>query len=165
MAELHQTKRYEAALSIAIKQRPRNCTEFEAAEVMCLFKDSLAYVQLERWCENPPNGITDSNTRAIWKVSAHLMKQIVDLDYDEQSGNWWDLYALEVVRSQSSRESKQRLAASFLLMLMDFILMVRQYREYGASVSQGFEVFADILFGKGWERRFNEITSKRKRRQ
>jgi len=138
-----------AALEIAIKQKPRALTEFQVAEFICMADSSLWYVQAKNWAENPP---PIGRSASFWKAACQFIVDIVNLGYDEEQKMWWPLLKIG---------NKQEIFTKTLL-LMDFGLMLKQYRQQSlAIVSRGFEVFLDIVLGKGWEKRFRGFLAKK----
>jgi len=137
------------ALDIAMKQRPRGLTEFEAAEFICLADSSLWYTQAKSWAQNPPN---IGPAKPIWKTACQYIVDIVDLGYDEQRKTWWPMVKLG---------SLNEIAAKMLI-LMDFGMMLQQYRRQSLDiVSRGFEVFLDIVLGCGWEKKYRGLIGKK----
>lgn len=128
-----------AALAVAMKMKPRHVTEFEAAEFIILAKESLWYTQAKRWKDEPPK-----NTPRTWQAACQFIFDVVNLEYDESSKMWWNLSRLD--------SKKVKIG---IILLMDLGMMLKQYRQQSLDVvSQGFEIFIDILCGRGWEKRY-----------
>lgn len=139
------TEAQNVALDIAMKQKPRDLTEFQAAEFICLADNSLWYVQAKSWAKSPPKIGSPS---IIWQRACQIIIDIVDLGYDEAQKMWWPMATLG---------NPNEIIAKTIL-LMDFGHMLKQYRRCSLDiVSRGFEVFLDIVLGKGWEKRFKQF--------
>lgn len=139
------TEAQNVALDIAMKQKPRGLTEFQAAEFICLADSSLWHVQAKSWAKDPPN---IGEAAVVWREACRTIANIVDLGYDGRRKTWWPLAKL-------GTESE---IAAKMLILMDFGMMLQQYRRQSLDVvSRGFEVFLDIVLGKGWEKRFRRF--------
>ena len=140
------TEEQTVALAIVAKQKPRNLTEFQGAEFIILARYSLWYTQAKKWTETPPDKLNPI-VQGIWKVACQFIIKTVDSGYDAKAKTWWNVAKMD-------RKDFMKKA----ILLMDFGQMVEQYRRQSLDViSTGFEIFIDIVCGKGWERRFKSI--------
>lgn len=136
----HPSKAQLAALEIARRQNARNVTDVQATELICLAPYSLWYLQAKRWATTPPPDVP-----LTWRLACQWIVEIVNSGYDAENNSWWRLHG---TKAELTRK---------LLTLMDFGMMLKQYRRQTAdTVSFGFEVFIDLVCGRGWETRFEK---------
>jgi len=135
----------EKALEIIIQQKPRDLTEFEAAEFIFMANESLWYIQAQSWAKQPPK---IGKSAQIWQRACQAIVDIVDLGYDKSQQMWWPMTSVEN-------------PTAITLLLMDFGYMLKQYRQQSPDVvSRGFEVFLDIVCGPNWEKRYKIFIKK-----
>jgi hypothetical protein len=140
----------KAAPAMATVWKPKNLTEFETAEMMCLANKSLWYTQAKSWAKEPPANVKDESAK-FWQEACQFIVDVVDMGYDEELDIMWPV---------SKMESEKELAAK-LLILMDFGVMLEQYRQRSLDiVSRGFDAFIDIICGIGWEKQYKKFLSK-----
>jgi hypothetical protein len=133
-----------AALALAQSRKPRNTTDFQAAEMILLAKDMLFYTQARLWSEDGPVGVKVPPT---FTQAAQYIVRIVDLGYNAEHKQWW--YMGDWPEAER-RES--------VLLLMDFGLMLKQLRQNTFVVAAAsFDVFLDIVLGRNWERRYAQF--------
>lgn len=157
-----------SALAIALSQKPRYIPDTQLAEFFELAPSSFWYAQAKGWAEKPPENVAE-NSKPIWQMACREIIRVVDMGFVPGKG-WWPIETIYPLRNQQ---------VALYLMVADFTLMVRQYNEgqhpirdvadawraidkmeRGEGyplVSTGFEVFADIILGRGWEKRFGKL--------
>lgn len=108
-----------AAFVIAVKQRPHNLTEWQAAEFICLASESLWYIQAKNWMKEPPN---IGPGQPIWQRACEFIVSAVDLGYNAEHKTWW--WMADKPKTEIAKD---------MLVLMDFGLMLEQYRPSRSS--------------------------------
>lgn len=141
-------------------------TETMFAEWLISAPESLWYLQAADWANNPPDILKDERARIVFRQGCELIVKIVDLGYDEASGEWWSLRKLWPTDADASVG---------ILILMDTATMLEQLKDipiwpeeakqmdgllrayYQPSfliASAGFWVFFSLVCGPRWRQRF-----------
>lgn len=156
-----------SALAIALTQRPHYIPDTQLHEFFEFAPHSLWYSQAKTWATDPPPEVKDEKARLMWSMACKEIVRIVDMGFVAGAG-WWPIETIYPLRVQHT---------AFYLLLADFTLMLRTYNEGTHPirnvadamrvfkkmdegypvVSTGFEVFADIMLGRGWEKRFGKF--------
>jgi hypothetical protein len=136
-------EKFEKALEIG-KAVKADVSPTAVADFILTAQNSMWMLQCRRWAEKPPMS-KEKMSMDIFQEGAKMIIEIVDRGYDETSKTWW-----KVDKQTDSHK---------LLSMCDMILMVHAMgfkfsKEYRNFVLYGFQLFADILMGYGWEARF-----------
>jgi len=124
-------------------------TEWELAEFICLASKSLWYHQAKEWTNKPP--VKNEPEATIIKKACQFIVDVVDSGYDAENKLWWNM----------KKYDKPELLVKYIL-LADFMNMVGQLRQNSLLViSSGFNVFANIQLGAGYEKRFSKLMASR----
>lgn len=134
LALVHRQLKFHTKATCAHYHRRYNLNDFHVAEIVLYATDSLWYVQLQKWATMGPDGYT------------------VPPSFCE--GARW---LLESVKNGFIIPAGKGDRAFFIA---DFILMLRQMRNHGRlTVSQTFEVVADLVLGISWEKRLKALVA------
>jgi hypothetical protein len=114
--------------------------EYDIAENIITAKDSLWYVQAQKWITKPPCEVPETFTAAC-----QFIVDVVNLGYADNV--WWDLSKMDAGKVAMGR-----------LLTLDLLQMIRQIRHNSLIViSRGFELFAQIVCDKAWRDKVRKV--------
>lgn len=130
------------ALAIAQRQRPRNVSPLQAAELICIADQMLWYQQVRNWASVPPTGAP-----AFWQNACVFLVDLINRGWNAEHRTWW------YVRPDEMDWYKVNIVS-----LMTFGLLIKQLRQDSTmTISAALDVAIDIIAGPSWEARLKEL--------